>query len=612
MFVQDQDRGQYAIDIALREQAIRNAFDLQGHVKSPYGHLPPEASHLPRKLMKLTSICLLIVCIASCVMAQDSSSLARKPERATIEGIVTKDPDSQPVKKALIELIAENQSEAGNYTAVTGAEGEFRIEGILPGRYRLFAERVGLLDAGRNHAQREGRVLSLTAGQELKDVHIRLQGAAVIRGRVTDEDGDPLAECQVIVMRQTFAAGHMHWEQLGGDRTNDLGEFRVANLAAGNMYISVTPPPDFKSLIESSGAASGGRRSREKQNTSYQTTYYPGTTDRSQAAPVQLHAGDEFPVNFSLTATPSLSIRGSVVNLPPRTTATILLQSRDFSLVQSGTEVHRDGSFVIRDVSPGSYTILASVDGSAVPMTARQSLHVGSANIDGLRLSPQPGANVRGHLRLESKGGVRNFDPTRMYLSLQAAGAEDEASGLVIGDRYTNLAHLSADGTFEWKDVPSGNYYVQLMGESGTNEDWFVKSVLAGGREVNDSGLSVSGGAVKIDLLVSANGGVADGVVVDDKGSPVENATVVAVPESRFRGRPDRYLKTVSDQSGRFSLHGIRPGDYTVFAWESVDGEAYFSPEFVKSYDGLGSALKVSEGLRTALQLKVIPGEEQP
>ena len=50
-------------------------------------------------------------------MAQDSSSSAKKAERATIEGIVTKDPDSQPVKKALIELIAENQSEAGNYTA---------------------------------------------------------------------------------------------------------------------------------------------------------------------------------------------------------------------------------------------------------------------------------------------------------------------------------------------------------------------------------------------------------------------------------------------------------------------------------------------------------------
>ena len=40
----------------------------------------------------------------------------------------------------------------------------------------------------------DGRVLTLAAGQELKDLRIRLQAAAVVRGRVTDEDGDPSAQ----------------------------------------------------------------------------------------------------------------------------------------------------------------------------------------------------------------------------------------------------------------------------------------------------------------------------------------------------------------------------------------------------------------------------------
>ena len=39
-----------------------------------------------------------------------------------------------------------------------------------------------------------------------------------------------------------------------------------------------------------------------------------------------------------------------------------MLQSRDFSLVLNGAEMHADGSFVIRDVAPGSYTILATVE----------------------------------------------------------------------------------------------------------------------------------------------------------------------------------------------------------------------------------------------------------
>jgi hypothetical protein len=414
----------------------------------------------------------------------------------------------------------------------------------------------------------------------------------------------------VTVLRQTFSAGHTHWEQAGAERTNDLGEFRVANLPAGNVYVSVSPPPDFKSLIEAAGVAAGEPRNSDKAPTSYQTTYYPGTTDRSQAAPIQLHAGDDFPVNFSLTPSPALSIKGSVVNLPPRTSATIMLQSRDFSLVQNGAEMHKDGSFVIHDVSPGNYTIVASVDGAPVPMTARQSLQVGSSNVDGLRLSPQPGALVRGRLRLESRGAVRGFDPGQIFLTLQTVNGEDDAGAAAVGDRFSNLTHVSADGSFEWRDVPPGNYYIELLGQTGGNEDWFVKSVAANGREVSDSGISVNGGAVGLDLLLSANGGIVDGVVIDSKGNPVENTVVVAVPEARMRGRLDRYHKSVSDQSGHFTLRGIRPGDYTLLAWESIEGDAYFNPEFLKSYAGQGSTLKVGEGERKSVQVNVIPVAE--
>ncbi len=561
----------------------------------------------PNRPMNPRFAYLLIALLAVGGMAQTP---AKPSSRAAVEGFVTKDPDSQPVKKALIELIAENQTEGGDYTASTGADGAFRIDNIVPGRYRLFAERVGLLDVGKNRGRSDGRLLTLTAGQELKDLHLRLQAAAVVRGRVADEDGDPLPDAEVIVLRQTFSAGHTHWEQAGAERTNDLGEFRVANLPAGNVYVSVSPPPDFKGLIEAAGIATNEPRNADKAATSYQTTYYPGTTDRSQAAPIQLHAGDDFPVNFSLTPSPALSIRGSVVNLPPRTSASIMLQSRDFSLVQNGVEVHKDGSFVIRDVSPGNYTIMASVDGTPVPMTARQSLQVSSSNVEGLRLSPQPGALLRGRLRLESRGPVRGFDPGQIFLMLQTVNGEDDSGGLAFGDRFSNLTHVLADGSFEWRDVPPGNYYVQLPGENGANEEWFVKSLMAGGREVSDVGLSVNGGVLGIDLVLSANGGTVDGVVVDSKGSPVENTVVLAVPEPRLRGRLDHYHKTITDQSGHFSLRGIRPGDYTLFAWESVEGDAYFNPEFLKSYEGQGIALKVGEGERKSVQVNLIPVAE--
>ena len=541
-------------------------------------------------------------------MGQSVSGAVKPASRATVEGIVTKDPDSQPVKKALIELIAENQAEGGDYTALTAADGSFRIENILPGRYHLFAERSGFLDADKNRGRNEGRILALRAGQDLNDVHLHLQAAAVIRGRVTDEDGDPMANAEVSVSRQTFAGGHNRWEQQGSERTNDLGEYRIANLPAGNVYVSVTPPPDFKTLIEAAGVATAHPSAPDKPAASYQTTYYPGTVDRSHATAIELHAGDDYPVNFSLTPGPSLSIRGTVVNLPAKVSATIMLQTRDFSLVLNGTEMHSDGSFVIRDVSPGSYTILATVDGSSIPLTARQSVQVGASDVEGIRLTPQPGATLRGRLHLEGRGGS-GFDTNQIFLALESVDGEQDGP-ITLNESFSNLTQVSPDGSFQWVDVPAGNYYVQVSArDNNSNDEWYVRSAVAGGRETNDAGFAVNGGTVEMEVIASANGGIVEGVVADHKGVPVANAVVVAVPEERMRKREDHFRKTVSDQSGHFSLRGMRPGEYSVLAWENVEGEAYYNPEFLKVYEGQGRTLRVSDGDRKTLQVEVIAEE---
>jgi protocatechuate 3,4-dioxygenase beta subunit len=565
--------------------------------------------------MKPALTCLVALLLGLSAGAQTLSSAPKAASRAVIEGVVAKDPGSEPVKKALIELIAENQAEGGDYTAISSPDGSFHIEGIVPGRYRLFVERTGFLEVDKHRNQSDGRVLTLTAGQELKDLRIRLQAAAVVRGRVTDEDGEPMPNAQVAVLRQTFTSGHSHWEQAGAERTNDLGEYRVAGLPAGNYYVSVAPPPDFKSLIEGAGAAAmadanSASAPEKPASTSYQTTYYPGTADRSQAAPIQVHAGDEFPVNFSLTPSPSLSIRGSVVNLPASTSAVIMLQSHDFNLVLNGAEMHKDGSFVIRNVAPGAYTILATVENSTVPMMARQSLQVVGNSVDGLRLAPQPGGWIHGRLRLESKGNIGHFDPSQLFLTLHPADGDEETLNMFLaGAAFNSLIHVSDNGNFEWKGVPPGNYYVELAGDSGANTDWYLKSVNAGGRD-SDSSISVSGGAVALDLVASSNGALVDGVVTDQKGQPVTNAVIVAVPEARLRGRVDRYRKTVSDQSGHFTLHGISPGNYTLLAWESVDGDAYYNPDFLKTYEAQGSAVRLADGERKSLQLQAIPAAE--
>jgi hypothetical protein len=288
-----------------------------------------------------------------------------------------------------------------------------------------------------------------------------------------------------------------------------------------------------------------------------------------------------------------------------------MLQARDLNWTTNGVEIRKDGSFEIRDVSPGAYTVVATVTDAVMPMMAQQPLQITGGNVEGLRLAPQAGAWVHGRLRLESDGAIGRLAPSQVFLSLVPADGDDAVASLSEG--FSKVVRVSADGSFEWKNVPAGQYYVQFSGDDGASPDWFLKSVTVGSRDMTESGFSINGGAAVIDLVASADGSVIDGVVLNAKGDPVANAVMVAAPEARLRARADRFRKTASDQSGRFTLHGITPGSYTLLAWESVEGEAYYDPEFLRNYEGQGRALRVGEGERKSVQLAVAPiSEEQP
>jgi len=92
---------------------------------------------------------------------------------------------------------------------------------------------------------------------------------------------------------------------------------------------------------------------------------------------------------------------------------------------------------------------------------------------------------------------------------------------------------------------------------------------------------------------------------------PVARAWVVLAPDPAHRDRAEMYSMKETDMLGRFSLAGLPPGDYTLFAWEPVQGTSYFDPDFLEPFEGLGRPIHVEEAQRQAVQLALIPAEEQ-
>jgi Carboxypeptidase regulatory-like domain len=109
-----------------------------------------------------------------------------------------------------------------------------------------------------------------------------------------------------------------------------------------------------------------------------------------------------------------------------------------------------------------------------------------------------------------------------------------------------------------------------------------------------------------MNVIVSPSGPSILGTVLDDKSQPVGNATVVAVPDAAHQGQLDRYQQAMSDQHGHFTLHGLNPGSYTVFAWEHVEDGAYYDPDFLKDYEQRGETVHLAEGSRQTVLLKAL------
>jgi protocatechuate 3,4-dioxygenase beta subunit len=542
--------------------------------------------------------CLVLAfCVLSVLTRTRAQVSPSPPNTATLAGAVVKEPGDQPLKKVLLHVIAEDQKQGGNYTAETDSEGRFRIEKVQPGRYRIMLEKAGFHQINLHGHQTPGSILTVQAGQEINDLLLQMLQAAVITGRVVDEDGDPLPNFGVSLLRKRPGKSREP-EAANNDRTNDLGEYRFGGLFPGQYFVAVVPPPDLRSFEH---LAKGSDAAATKPDQNYLTTYYPGTTDIAQSAAISLRAGDEMPVNFTMIPGRTYRVRGIVTGIPANQKPMVQFIARGVNTSFNGADVAPDGQFEVLGVAPGSYSITVFSSSEGQILSAHQGVTVVAADVEGLKLTPSRPFTVSGHLRFEGWTSTHAADLT---VSLRPSPDADDQGFSIASDGWN--AQVDRFGNFQWTNVTPGNYVVGVYREDGSNS--FLKSAMLGGSNA-DAGFNATGPAA-IELVIGTKGGVLEGAVLDhDK--PASNATVVAIPEEKYRKLHERYGTGATDQRGHFTIRGLAPGGYTLYAWQDLDDVLYYDAAFLKSQESSGVTLKVEEGSRQKVELKVSPmGEE--
>jgi hypothetical protein len=528
---------------------------------------------------------------------QQPTPPAKQLPPARIEGTVVNAATGEPLKRANVTLMpADGRADANAYHSSTDAAGRFSVVNIPPGNYRLWAVRTGYVrtEYGSKAHWRPGSTIAIAPGQELSKLDMRLEPHGVIAGRITDEEGEPLAYVQVQTMMFRYFQGKRQLAPAGSASTNDLGEYRIFGLPPGRYYLSAT----HQNMMSPGTISASGRNEPDE---GFAATFYPGSTDARTATMLQVHAGRPLTgVDMRLLRTRTIRIVGRLSNFKthPMNRPMIMLVPRDagYAMFERNMAMPRpDGSFEMRGVTPGAYYIIAQAYDGTESRSGRVAVDAGSSDIEGIEVPLMPGQELAGTIRVEGDSSPTVLSGIR--LMLQPKDFTPFSGG--------SSATPKEDGTFVFRNVTPDTFRIRAYGPKGPA---YVKSIFVGQQEAKDGEVVIQAGASPVlSIVVSTAGGQVTGGVKGENEALPQRATVVLVPSNRQR--PDLYRSATTDQYGKFSISTIAPGEYKLFAWDDVEQDQWLDPDFIQLHENSGKSISIREVSKEAVDLQILKSQ---
>jgi hypothetical protein len=494
---------------------------------------------------------------------------------------------------------------APQFTGTTDTSGHFVFTNLAPGRYRVRAQRDGFFGApplgnaiGAPPTVATTLVIDTTPDKPAT-AHLSLNQGGTIAGRVRSPEGEPVPGIQVYAYQITYPNGHVTLSSVNNKTTDDHGEYRLFWLPPGEYVI---------------GSVSRRFNVGPSPQDSFARTFYPGTIDGNAATRVRIGEGNDVAgIDIGMRAEATSRISGRVVTSivgangqPLQASGFFLLPQDSDHLFDAATMNYQNqssnrtnGQFEIRGVLPGTYELIAMLpNGVNGPAMGRARVQVPKGgSVEDIILNVKPGLTVKAHLVLDSViAPPVPSPPIRLILrSLKVYPAPFESAPA--------QPTMDSSGNFVFSNVPEGRYF---FAATALPANFYIADVFIGGRFVFDEGFVVGSFSGDIEVRVRSNGAKLQGSVFDSTQSPVPTARVVLVPDAARLENQLLYKTAVSDSKGTFTLSGVAPGQYKLFAWKSVPGTAYMNAAFMAPYDRQGQVIRIMEGTTSNAVVKLI------
>ena len=525
----------------------------------------------------------------------------------------------EPVRKATVSLQPAGGQQGGGQarglSAATDNAGAFVFENVSPGNYRLSGEKTGFIRSnfGGRGGGAIGSQLAIAAGTEKADVIVRITPQGIVSGRILDEDGEPMEGVSIQLLRPQYFASQRRIMGAAGNQTNDRGEFRVTNVAPGKYYLQVQRMNNGNMPLQ-----------QGKEEFGYPKLFFPGVETIEQAQRVEVGAGQEVSnLQMALRKIRVYRVRGHVPGIAApavqqpgaqgggrRGGGGMVIQLRPdggssdmigpgFGPGMNGGQVRADGNFEIAGVSPGAYKLTLSSFGEGRPkVVGSLKLSVGNDNVEGVVLAPSPLVSVQGKIVVEGDKTAVNMKSVRVQLMPVDMG----------GMGFNPPIEVAADGSFSATELSQDKYRIMVTPGAAA----YVKAVTVGGQNILDTGIDLSSGGVgPMEVLLSTKIATVNGMVEKQKHDDAPGSVVIAIVGANSELT---LLSTASgqsalarvDESGKFSIANLPPGEYKLIAFEEVDLATASDPEFLKKFADRAATVKIGEGESKSATLKQI------
>ena len=528
------------------------------------------------------------------------------PQTTTVQGMINGVPTSISMPLSAIR----------GRTATTDAQGNFEFTGLPAGSYRLFANAgqysaaylattYGAKRAPSPMSQDPGTPIALADGQKFDKATIPLPRGAVITGRVTDDNGEPLARVQVYTMY--MAPGATRPQRTGGNaQTDDLGNFRMFGLQPGDYFVvAEARGPTF--------VQPNAPPESEEDKIGFITTYFPGTPDEASAQRVRTRAGGETPgVEIRLASGRLFRVSGTITDSQGRTSSRMngsLIKASGTGSSSFGFSTDETGRFQMRNIPPGNYRLVVrgrnpgpeggSVDNSEM---AVMPLAV-NADIEGVVVMTTPGATISGQVVFEQ--GPPQLAPGQSSFQMRVSATPADPLSM-MGTPGPQPAVVGPDLTFQMKGIMPGEL---LLRSSAPSQ--FIKAVMLGAEDITDTPREFKQGD-RVTIVMTSRASTVEGQVTDAKGAAVNEAAIIIFSDDKgsWRFNSIRTKRSGTDSNGRFKVMGLLPGRYYALAASrerlsvpTMNQDASFFEQLAKD----ATTFSVGEDETRQVDLKLVP-----